>query len=356
MQINHLSIENFRNFARGEFEFSDRVFVSGRNGTGKSSLLESIYYLSSLKSFRQNGDSRLVRIGSEGFLINSSGEREDAPLKMGVMYADGKKNVSVNGERVKKATESFGVFLSAVISGYDKQLSGTSAGVRRRFCDRIISLIDPEYLAKLMEYYSLLRMRNAVLKNEGDDRQTAVYSNQMSERSVYIYERRLEFMEYLAGTAAEVYGNLLKRDANIEIGYFSSKDGGEYTQRPLSEVHASKRDEEKRRKRTTAGVHLDDFLITVDGARITEIGSEGERMLLGLAMKCAEIELIYENIGEHPVILLDDPFAEMDLNRTSGMLEHFMQYPQVIFASPNPGDNLHSFEIINLDEIRKDRE
>jgi len=353
MKINHLSIENFRNFSRAEFGFSDKMFISGKNGTGKSSMLESIYYFSGMKSFRQNGDSRLVQIGKESFLLGCRGEKESEPFKMGISYESGKKLVSINEERVRRNTESFGVFLAAVISGYDKQLSGSSAGIRRKFCDRIISIIDNEYLTKLIEYYSILRMRNAVLRTGGDSKQVSIYSTQMSQRSVYIYERRLEFIEYLKGAVTEVYERMFDKEVAIDIRYFSSKDGGGYTDLPLFEAHEKKKAEEYKRGRTMIGVHLDDFIISINNMKITEIGSEGERMLLGLALKSAEIELVYENIGEYPIVLLDDPFAEMDTQRTSKMLDFFQQYPQVIFASPKTEDNIYSFEVIDLDIVKK---
>jgi len=350
MQITRLSIKNFRNFAIGDFDLKERTAITGHNGSGKTSVIEAIYYLSSFKSFRASSDAKVVKIGEEEFVVNADGEREGEQFNMGLQCANSKKILSVNRERISKLSDGFGIFLSVVLSIYDKQLSHPYSIYRRKFLDRLISTIDDQYFESLMQYHAVLRQKNNALKSGQGKNLIDAYTTQMSQRAEYIYERRLEFSAYFEEVLNGVYSRVFEKDNLIKVKYFSSKDKGDYTPAPLLEAARKRYDAELIRRRSLCGVHLDDYAITVDGHPISEFGSEGEKILLGITMKAAEIQLIYENRGEHPIVMIDDAFSELDAKKRDSMLAIFEEFPQLIITYPTKKQEHPGYHTIFLKE------
>ncbi|MGE3062515.1 MAG: DNA replication/repair protein RecF [bacterium] len=348
MQITRLSIKNFRNFAIGDFKFEERTAITGPNGSGKTSIVESIYYLSSFKSFRASSEAKVVKIGEFEFVVNADGEKEGEKFNLGFQYANSKKTVSFNGEKVEKLSNGFGIFLSVILSIYDKLLSHPYSIYRRKFLDRLISTIDDQYFEALMQYHAVLRQKNNALKINQPRTLIDTYSTQMSQRAQYIYERRIEFSTYFEEVLNNVYSRIFEKDNLIKVKYFSSKDNGEYTDLTLLEAARKRIDTEERRKRSVCGVHLDDYIITVNGHPISEFGSEGEKILLGITMKAAEIQLIYENRGEYPVIMVDDAFSELDSRKRESMIKLFEEFPQLILTYPSRKIEEHKYYTIDL--------
>lgn len=350
MIIKKLSIVNFRNFSSKVFSFDTRTLITGMNGSGKTSIIEAIYYLTNFKSFRTGNDKKIVKIGEDHFLINLEGEREGEDFTIGLLYKDNKKILSINGNRTIKLTDGFGFFISVIFSTYDKLLSDRMAIYRRKFVDRLISTIDSEYFENIVQYHSILKRKNFILKENGDNRLLETYSFQLSEKSEYIYERRMEFISYFEDLLNNLYKQVFEKKGLVKIKYFSSKDNGDFKKISLFEKFKMNISLEKEKKRTIFGPHLDDIVITVEGKPISDFGSEGEKTLLGITLKIAELNLIYENIGEYPVILIDDAFSELDKIKTNKLLEIFESYPQVIITFPKKSENLHDYRLIDLDK------
>jgi len=326
--------------------------ITGANGSGKTSIIESIYYLTNFKSFRTSNDKKIVKIGEDSFIINLEGERGGEDFVLGLLYKDNKKILSINGNRITKLTDGFGFSISVIFSTYDKLLSDRMAIYRRKFVDRLISTIDNEYFENLIQYHSILKRRNFILKEDGDKRLLETYSLQLSERSVYLYERRLEFITYFEDLLNGLYEKVFERKGLVKVKYSSSKDGGNFKDVPLFEKFKTNFSFEKQKKRTMFGPHLDDIVITVEGKPVSYFGSEGEKTLLGITLKIAELNLIYENIGEYPLVLIDDAFSELDRIKTNKLLEIFESYPQVIITFPKKWENLENYKIIDLDKER----
>jgi len=353
MQITHLSIKNFRNFAIGNFDIKDRTVITGANGSGKTSIIEAIYYLTSFKSFRSFSDAKVTKIGESEFVINADGERESEIFNLGLLYQNQKKIVSFNREKIEKLTDAFGIYLSAVLSVYDKLLSHPYSIYRRKFTDKLISTIDNEYFETLINYHSILRQKNNALKTEQSKILIDTYTEQMSQRAEYIYERRLEFALYFEEVLNKAYSQVFGKEKLIKVKYFSSKDNGDYTETPLKIMAGKKYDYEMKRKRSVCGVHLDDYIISVDNHPISEFGSEGEKILLGITLKMVEIQLIYENRGEYPVIMIDDAFSEIDSKKRRSLLNIFESYPQLIITYPKNRNDEPNYYKIDLDKINK---
>ncbi len=350
MILQILSINNFRNFSSKKFYFDRRTAITGINGSGKTSIVEAIYYFTNLKSFRTTNDKKVLMIGKDNFLLNIEGERENQKFSMGIMYNDNKKLISINGKRTNRLSEAFGFFISVIFSTYDKLLSDKPAIYRRKFIDRIISTVDPLYFENLIEYFSILKKRNFVLKNDGDKKLLDVYTQQLSQRSVYIYEKRLEFLIYFEDILNQLYELVFEKKQLVKVKYFSSKDSGDYKEYILYERLKKIFPQENEKKRTLLGPHLDDFLISVDNKPISDFGSEGEKTLLGTTLKIAEINIIYENVGEYPVVLIDDAFSELDILKIEKLLKIFDNFPQIIITYPKKWDMIKNYTMIDLDK------
>lgn len=348
MKISSISIEGFRNFSTAKYDFPDRVFITGPNGSGKTSIMEAVNYFAGLRSFREYNDRKIINAQSERFLIRMDGLREEQPIKGGIAYNGTDKEIVFNGEKIKKMSDAFGIFLSVIFSGYDKLLASKAPSHRRKFIDRILSLSDRDYFNELIKYHSLVKKRNHVLKHRYDEKLADTYAMQLSDSAERLYAKRMEFIYYfnevLSQTISIIYGS----SKEVTVKYISSKDGGEYDQCPLSKVLFRKKHAEKQRGSTIAGPHLDDYDIQIDNNRITHLGSDGERRLLGLAFKLAETELVYESAGEYPVVLLDDITAEIDDDKKDRIMQLFKTLPQVIIASPIISDNTDNYPVIVL--------
>lgn len=347
MQILNISINNFRNYSTGKYSFDERTFITGPNASGKSSMLEAIYYFTGFKSFRSSGDRQLIRHGHDSFILNLKGKADDSEFSMGVSAGIEGKTVSLNTEKVKRLTDAFGIFLAVIFSGNDKTLVDSMPYFRRKYIDRIISTIDREYFNSLIEYNRILRQRNALLKQGCSRKMLDTYTYRLSEASSYIYSARQEFLTYFADILSETYAGLSGNGA-ISVDYFSSKDRGEYTEAGLSEYLAGMYGFEISRKRTVAGPHLDDYRIYVSSRELTKTGSEGERRMLAIAMRFVECSMITENTGNPPVILADDIFAEMDSGKKDNIMSLLDQFNQVIITSPNPAENFRGYKTISL--------
>lgn len=348
MKITSLSIENFRNFSTEKFTFDNKIFITGDNGSGKSSVLEAINYFSGFRSFRDYKDNNLIKKDKPHFMIRFEGIREDSPISGGIKYSSKGKEAVFNKTPVNRISDIFGVFLSVIYSGFDKLLATKPPLYRRRFIDRILSITDREYFESLMSYHSILKKRNYMLKNDYNRDLSDTYAMQMSKYAENIYMKRLEFIEYFSSVLNETINMIYDEEKTIAVEYISSKDKGKFNEISLYKILKGMEQKEMRRGRTLAGVHLDDYDIKIDSNKITELGSDGERRLLGMAFKLTETELIYESMGEYPIILLDDITAEIDENKKERMIKLFDSFEQVIISSPLESENTLNYHTIEL--------
>lgn len=349
MKISSISIEGFRNFSTVKYEFPERVFITGPNGSGKTSILEAVNYFSALRSFREYNDRKIINTQSECFLMRMKAIREEQSITGGIRYNGSDKEIMFNGEKVSRISDAFGIFLSVIFSGYDKLLASKAPSHRRKFIDRILSLSDREYFNDLMKYHSVLKKRNFILKHKYNESLADTYAEQLSSYAGRLYAKRMEFMYYFNEVLTQTISIIYNAEKTVNVQYRSTKDNGHYTQNALLGILIHRKQAERQRGSTIAGPHLDDYEIMIDENRITHLGSDGERRLLGLAFKLAETELVYESAGEYPVVLLDDITAEIDADKKDRIMALFSNMPQVIIASPIIADNTDNYPVITLE-------
>ncbi len=322
--LRRLSCRDFRNFERLDLELPPAgVAIIGENGQGKTNLLESIYYLQVLRSVRGARDQDLVRFGARGFHV--SGECAEGPvheLGVGFETSGKKKRVMRDGVVVTRLSDAFGSLPSVMFSPRDIQLTAGSPSERRRFLDLVLALTSRRYLSSLQLYRAALARRNAALREaakSGDEASVAVWEPALAEhgsmlvreRSVWVGDRSAEFSR-LSAAIGETGESIMS--------YVSSIAKEDDVRGALAEALMRHRRHDIRRGVTHSGPHREDLSLTLDGRDLRLFGSAGQQRTAAIALRMLEGATIRESRGLAPVLLLDDPFAELDARRSGKIL------------------------------------
>ncbi|MBL7696602.1 MAG: DNA replication and repair protein RecF [Chitinophagaceae bacterium] len=320
--INSISLVQFKNYPQRNFSFSSRIVgISGPNGTGKTNLLDAIYYLCFTKSYFTRSDSFNALTGTNGFRIEGQLEHNGENYKaVCILRETGKKEFMLNGNAYERFSHHIGRFPCVFIAPDDVRMITEGSEERRRFIDAILSQLDPEYLQRLMNYNKLLLQRNSYLKSVSENRLKdtsllEVYDEQLSNDGSYIFEKRKSFMDECLGLVTGFYGKISGAAENIELKYESQLHKLDF-----AELLKSTRDRDLYLQRTTAGIHKDDIQILLNNQPFRNIASQGQRKSLLFALKLSEFEMLRSHKGFAPILLLDDVFEKLDESRMHNLL------------------------------------
>jgi len=311
--IERIKLSDFRNYPSREFVFDrDKVMLVGNNGAGKTNVLESIYFLSILRSFRTNAVKELVRLGQRSFhldaVLNLGKYRENIQI---TQFAGGKRELAIDGKAISRASEFIYEFRSVVFVPEDRDICGGSSQYRRRFFDMLISMLDLNYLAGLMNYNRGLMQRNKLIKAKADVKLIRAFESELAANAVFIRAMR---QKYAALVEIEVNQLLATAgDGDFVIAYTPEYPGDvkEYS-REFDKI----RDKELYRGFTLMGPHLDDFELIYHGKNVRLYGSTGQVRILSLLLKLAEFLLVKANNLQKTVVLVDDVTGDLDQRNT----------------------------------------
>lgn len=301
--ISKVKLSDFRNFKSRSFEFSNRITVIvGPNGVGKTNILESLFLLSTGKSFKARTEVEMLRYDQE--LARITGEIPNAKLEAIITKGDNgwpKKRLMINGVP-KRIIDFAGLFKSVLFGPWDMDLVTESPSIRRKFLDSVLSQVDREYRRSILSYEKGLRQRNRLLfrvREEGVPRSQLLFWNQLLiKNGDYINRCRREFIEF-ANT-----DNFQLSITNLQL---------EYDPSPISEARLEQyKNEEVAAANTLVGPHRDDFVFKFKYRNLSAYGSRGEQRMGILWLKLAELNFIESKTGERPTLLLDDIFSELD--------------------------------------------
>ncbi len=331
MIISKLSLHNFRNYKKKDFEFSGgTTVIVGSNAVGKTNILEAIYMLSTGKSFHArreeeviNYDAEMARVSAEVGSISESwpsklvkyevSEEKKSTTKLEVVLTRGvmdmgagrlervpRKKMMVNG--IARHLYTFAGNLKVVLFGpWDMELVTDSPSIRRRFLDSVLSQVDREYRRSILSYEKGLRQRNRLLlkiREENFSRNSLMFWDQLLVKTGnYISRKREEFIQY-ANDFPDPQGQ------DFELTY----DGSAISEGRLEQY----KNEEVAAATTLVGPHRDDFVFKIENRELARFGSRGEQRMGVLWLKLAELTFIENKTGENPVLLLDDIFSELD--------------------------------------------
>lgn len=316
--LKKIVVQNFRNIAFQELEFSPNVnCISGENGEGKTNLLDAIHYLSMTKSAFTASDRFNFRHGTEAFAISGMYVMDNAHVsRFSVSVSQSEKKLKRDDKFYKAVSEHIGVLPVVLVSPSDSSMVSESGEERRRFVNAVLSQMDKEYLSDMQQYNRLLQQRNKLLKESDCD--TVLLSTFDSRMSLYaerISRKRAELIESLTPIVQDYYHELSDGKEEVGIEYRTDLEKG-----TLEQILSSCRERDRLLKYTTAGIQRDDFLFTMDTFPIRNCGSQGQQKSFLVSLKFAQYELMRQNYGYAPILLLDDLFDKLDMGRVSNLL------------------------------------
>jgi DNA replication and repair protein RecF len=326
LKILDLRAENFRNLGRVELEFSARVNVLvGRNGQGKTNLLEALYLTGGFRSFRGARTRDLIRNGAHEARLAATVEADDVTRHLDVSFKAGGKAYRVDGKAPGSLSEWVGRLVMVTFSPDDLFLVKGEPELRRRWLDRVIFLLEPDHLRAVMVYQKALKSRNALLKDGMFGRDLMLldaYDASIAKAGAAVRRGRRHWLKRLSELVSEemrsMTGDLhtatLEDETEVE-----SENEAEYLQNLMR-----RREDDVRRKLTTWGVHHDDAGVVFAGKDARHFASQGEQRALTLGMKLAETRLLREVRHVEPVLLLDDVAGELDEQRHRALFSRLL--------------------------------
>lgn len=345
MRIRRLILRCFRNYEQAETDLSDKVnlFV-GRNAQGKTNFLEAIYTLSAGRSFRGMRDIELIRTGADYFHIVGSIVRRVSDTCLELKYsADGSKIARANIHEKIRPSELSKYLNVVLFSPEDLNLVKGAPSDRRRFLDMEISQLSPSYRHWTNSYAKVLSQRNAVLKdlqrNAGHDLEP--WDDQLADLGARIMVRRHQVIGSLAVLSRITYRKVSGTGEMLTIRYAPSvvsDDGQGYDEmrRAIQKRQQELRKVEIGRGVTLVGPHRDDIAFEIDGMDAFSYGSQGQQRTAALSVKLAVAEHLSSQVGDEPVVLLDDVLSELDEVRRHNLVSEVVERYQTIITSADP--------------------
>lgn len=334
MRIKRLGLKNYRNCKDISLDFkSMKTLIVGKNAQGKTNILESIYFLSDLKSPRTSTVSDLIKFGENNFEINAQVERNDTEIELDFSYdKDKKREIKIN--KVKSTAKSFKQVIKTVLfSTKDLLLLRGTPQDRRDWLDRAISQIYPAYDERLSKYDKIRIQKNNLLKNEViDEALYDIYNEQLvitGANIVFLRKKFLREIEKFASNKHKVISDTEEFGLNYTCPYEEIEAISNYLKQELQE----RRKEEFARRQSCVGPHRDDIEFTINGMDATKFASQGQQRTLVLSLKLSELEIIRDKMGFSPLLLLDDVLAELDEMRQNYLLKSIEKDTQTIITS-----------------------
>lgn len=351
MYLEELSINNFRNYSEAKLTFSPATnILIGKNAQGKTNLLEAIYVLAMTRSHRTNNDHELLRFKTNsatvrGTLINQLGK-----TKLGIELSNKGKKARVNQLEQAKLSQYIGKMNVILFAPEDLALVKGSPAVRRRFIDMEFGQIDANYLYNLSQYKAVLKQRNRYLKQLQQKKVTDlllldVFSDQLAAFGAEIIIRRLGFLTKLGKFAAKLQLQITNQQESLKLKYDSTINlenqkmiKTDWIYKKLKEQYRQQQKKEIFQGTTLSGPHRDDLAFLINEKNVQLYGSQGQQRTAALSVKLAEVDLMHQETGEYPILLLDDVLSELDGARQTSLIKSIQNRVQTFLTTPSLND------------------
>ena len=356
MWINNIKLNNFRNYNKKEINLHENINVFfGENAQGKTNIIEAIFLCSIGKSFRTKKEKELIKFNEERTLVEINYEKSDRTGNIKIEIGE-KKQVYLNGIKIKKLSELLGNINVVIFTPDDINILKGGPENRRKFLDIMISQLRPNYMHILSLYNKTLEQRNNYLKQikteKKDENLLDIWDEKLIDYGVKIYEYRKEFLEKIINKIKNIHKGITDGKEEIEIEYISDA----MTRQNFINELKSRRKLDIIKGHTTKGIHRDDFIIYINKKEVGHFGSQGQNRTAMLSLKLSELQVIYDDIGEYPILLLDDFMSELDSKRRESFLNNIKDIQVIITCTEKLRlENLKyfSYNVIDGDIIEK---
>lgn len=331
MHITKVKLRNFRNYDNQEIDFYKNVNVFyGDNAQGKTNILESVFLCSYGKSFRTRKEKEIIKFEKDKASVELEFEKENRKKTIKIDISD-KKYIQINGVKCLKSSQLLGNINLVMFCPDDLEILKQGPNLRRKFLDIMISSLRPNYLFILNQYLKNLEQRNIFLKQlKKDDKNIDmldIWDYKLGELSEKIYSYRQEFVDKLNLKIFSIHQELTNGE-KIKIEYLSECGNKE----KYIENLKKSRKIDIIKGYTGKGIHRDDLIFYINNNQVNVYGSQGQCRSCILSLKFAELEVVYEELGEYPILLLDDVMSELDEKRKNKLIQIIKNY-QVLITS-----------------------
>ena len=340
MFLKKISLFNYKNFSEVSFEFDAKIncFV-GKNGIGKTNVLDAIYHLANGKSYFNPLAIQNIKHNEDFFVIDGEFEKGNRTEQIVSSFKKGQKKIlKRNGKIYEKFSDHIGFIPLVIISPADNDLIIEGSETRRRFIDSVISQLEPTYLQDLIHYQKIISQRNALLKyfalNHTFENDTlSIYNQQLDGLGLRIFEKRKTFIDAFVPIFNKHHQSITGSEETVQLVYESHLF--EHTMLTLLEDNLAK---DRALQYTSVGVHKDDLAFQIDGFPIKKFGSQGQQKSFLIALKLAQFEFVKKQSGEKPILLFDDIFDKLDETRVSKIVEMVNQeeFGQLFISDTHP--------------------
>ena len=341
MIVNNLKLKNFRNYDFLDIELSSKlnIFI-GNNAQGKSNLLESIVVLALTKSYLNVKDENLIKNGEEVAILKANVSSNNTNSDFFISFSNNVKRLKINDVEIKKYIDYVSNIKFVLFSPFDINLIKDSPSVRRKYFNVEISQLSNNYIKILQKYNAILKKRNQFLKNINDimisnDYFLEVLDDNLSTLAVDITLERKKFVDNLNNYIRNIYFELTGDDGLV-INFINNVDfydDKEVMKRKFVDKLKSNYSRDKMYGMTLIGPHRDDYSIFLNDKDLSLYGSQGQNRSAILSLKIAELDIFKNIFGEYPILLLDDIFSELDLDKRNRLVKYIVNDVQTIITT-----------------------
>lgn len=358
MFVEQVYLSNFRNYEIGNVKFKDGTnVIYGANARGKTNILESIYIMSTSRSHRGAKESEMIRFGQNSAKIAIKFFSHSRENKAEIdFFNDKKKRIKINGMVADKTSQLMGYLNTVIFCPEDLKLVKGSPGVRRRMLDLGICQLRQKYFHSLSSYYKVLEQRNKLLKDNPESEMLWVWNEKLVECGTDIIWYRSSFIERLNEKIKKIIKEICNEkieliyDCGFETESFKYKEN---IKKSFEEELEKNILREKKLGMSLVGPHRDDFKIILNDRESKLYASQGQQRTIALAIKMAEVELIKDDMGETPILLLDDVLSELDENRRDYVLNKIKNIQVIITCTEKDlFGNIPDVNLINVEDIK----
>lgn len=349
MYIEKIKLINFRNYEQLDLNLNKNInIIYGNNAQGKTNILESIFLCSFGKSFRTSKEKEMIKFNESNSIVEIFYQKKDRDGKIKIEIGD-RKQIYLNGIKIKKLSELLGNINIVIFTPDDINILKDGPANRRRFLDMMIGQLRPNYVYNLNMYLKTIEQRNNYLRQIKEENKPEemleIWDEKLADYGEKIFNYRNEFIEKISEKINKIHGEITENKEKLKIDYISNCEDKENYLKLLKE----RRKLDIIKGFTTKGVHRDDFMIYINDKEVNIYGSQGQNRTVILSLKLSELNVVYEEIGEYPILLLDDFMSELDEERRKNFLNNIKDTQVILTGTekidlPNLEYNLYNIK------------